>query len=95
MIDRETVDTFDLPDECHHDRVVIYEDPNPADDQLPYYATPFDVVGEVPTGYYEEPEEYHVTPAYCAAVANRAAVDVAEVRLDQPPAVDPEGADPI
>lgn len=90
----ERTDTFDLPDECQHDHVVIYENPDPY--QPPYRAVPFDYVGEGDVyGYYEEPEEYAITEAYREAVAERATVEIEEIKLRQPPTVDPEEIDPI
>ncbi|MFC7135034.1 MULTISPECIES: hypothetical protein [Salinibaculum] len=95
MTESEPADSFDLPEHCVHDAVVIYENPNPY--QPPYRATPFDYVGddERGNGYFEEPEEYIITEAYREAVAERASMDIDDVRLRQPPTPDPEDVEPL
>jgi hypothetical protein len=95
MTDREPVDTFDLPDDCQHDHVLIYE--SDAVYEPPFRAVPFEYVGDddLHNGYYQEPEEYAVTEQYREAVAERATVDIEDVKLPQPPTVDPEETDPV
>lgn len=95
MTTKEPADSFDLPEECQHDRVVVYE--NDAAYEPPYRAIPFDYVGDFDdhTGYFEEPEEYAVTEAYREAVAERASMDIEDVKLRQPPTIDAEEVDPI
>lgn len=95
MITKEPADTLDLPNECQHDRVVIYEQDDPY--QPPYRAIPFEHVGDDDrgNGYFEEPEEYAVTEQYREAVAERAEVDIADVKLRQPPTADPEESEPL
>lgn len=81
MIDDATADSFDLPEHCEHDHVVIYESPDPY--EPPFYAVPFDHVDtwEDGTRHMEEPDGFTVTEAYREAVADRASMDIQNVKL--------------
>lgn len=83
MITDEPTDTLDLPEHCDHDHVVIY--PNNAPKDPPFYAVPFDYVGDddLGNGYYQEPEEFEVTDKYREAVAERSDVDISDVKLER------------
>lgn len=79
MTEDEAADSFDLPDECEADRVVIYE----SDGISPYYAVPFDLrrVHEDGTKWYDEPDDHEVTDEYFQAVKERAQIDIDDVKL--------------
>jgi hypothetical protein len=81
MIDADPIQSFDLPDDCRHDHVVIY--PNDAPKDPHFYAVPFDYLGTDDDGddHYEEPFTFEVTEQYREAVSERADVSIDEIKL--------------
>lgn len=81
MIETDPADSFDLPEHCTHDHVVIYESPDPY--EPPYYAVPFDLVDtwEDGTREMQEPDHFTVTEQYREAVADLASMDIEDVKL--------------
>jgi hypothetical protein len=81
MIETDPADSFDLPGDCDPDHVVIYEQEDPY--QPPYYAVPFYHVDTWDDGTREmqEPDQFSVTEEYREAVAERAEMDIEDVKL--------------
>jgi hypothetical protein len=81
MIDADPADSFDLPEDCTHDHVVIY--PTDAPKDPPFYAVPFDLreVHDDGTEWYDEPDMFTVTDQYREAVADLASMDIEDVKL--------------
>jgi hypothetical protein len=81
MTGPDAADSFDLPEHCTHDHVAIY--PSDAPKDPPFYAVPFDLrmVHDDGTEWYDEPDTFTVTEAYREAVAERASMDISDVKL--------------